>query len=147
MSTIDKTGTGPTAGVKPFDGDGKVYVMENVIDLTGGAITQADVYQCLAIPAKTKVVEVCTEVITAAVGTTLTMDIGDGGATNGWDASVNGKTEQQNYSANGTDARAVATGNGYVYTTADSIDIVMTTATAITAGPKIKIKAWCIDYS
>lgn len=147
MATIDKTGTGPTAGVKHLTGLGGCYVLERIIDLTGGAITQADVYQCIAVPAKTKVVEVMTEVMTAAVGTTLTMDVGDGGATNGWDASLNGKSAQQNYSANGTDARAVATGNGYVYTTADSIDIVMSTATAITAGPKIKIKAWCIDYS
>lgn len=149
MSTIDKTGTGPTAGVKTLQGDSKVFVLKQTIDLTAAGIVQADVYQCLAIPAKTKVVEVMTRILTPAVGTTLTMDIGDGGATSGWDASVDGKAAAgtESFAANGTDARAVATGNGYYYDTADSIDIVMTTATAITAGPKLEIIALCIDYS
>jgi hypothetical protein len=149
MSTIDKTGVGPTLGVKPVGATGRVYVIKNTIDLTDGVITQADVYQCLAIPAKTKVVETCYRSLTAAVGTTLTMDIGDGSATNGWDASVDGKSAAgiESFAANGTDARAVATGNGYYYDTADSIDIVMTTATAITAGPKFELFALCVDYS
>lgn len=149
MADIDKTGTGALLGVKPLDGLGKVYVLKQTIDLTGGAITQADVYQVLAIPAKTKVIEVMSRVLTAAVGTTLTMNIGDGGATNGWDASVDGKATAgtESFTANGTDARAVATGNGYYYDSADSIDIVMTTATAITAGPKIELIALCVDYS
>jgi len=149
MSNIDKTRSGALLGQKPFDGAGKVYVMKNVIDLTAAGITQSDVYQCLAIPAQTKVVEVGTRIITPAVGTTLTMNVGDGGATNGWDASVDGKAvaNTNSWAANGTDARATATGNGYLYESADSIDIVMTTATSITAGPKLEIFALCIDFS
>lgn len=149
MATVDNTGEGALLGVKPLDGLGRVYVKKAIIDLTGGAIVQGNVHQSLAIPAKTKVVEVMTRILTAAVGTTLTMDIGDGGAGNGWDASVDGKATAgtESFAANGTDARAVATGNGYYYDTADSIDVTMTTATAITAGPKYEIFALCIDYS
>lgn len=149
MATIDKTGEGALLGVKPLDGLGRVYVKKAIVDLTAGAITQGDVYQVLAIPAKTKVVETLYRSLTAAVGTTLTMDIGDGGAGNGWDASVDGKSAAgtESFAANGTDARAVATGNGYYYDTADSIDVTMTTATAITAGPKFELQALCIDYS
>lgn len=149
MSTIDKTGCGPTSGSIPYNTLGKVYPLKQTVDLSGGAIVQGDVYQVLAIPAKTKVIETCYRSLTAAVGTTLTMDIGDGGATNGWDASVDGKSAAgtESFAANGTDARAVATGNGYYYDTADSIDIVMTTATAITAGPKFELIALCVDYS
>lgn len=149
MANIDKTGCGTTNGVVPHSGAGKVYVMKNTIDLTDDAITAADVYQVLAIPANTRVKNVVCEIETAAVGTTLTMDIGDGGATNGWDASVNGMATAGTVtsSAVGTDARAAAASQGYLYTTADSIDIVMTTATAITAGPKLTLYAECVDYN
>jgi len=149
MATIDKTGSGALLGVTPLTGLGKTYVIKKVLDLTGGAVTGGDVYQMLAIPAQTKVVEVGTLILVPAVGTTLTMNVGDGGATNGWDASVDGKAVAgtNSIAANGTDARAVATSNGYLYEAADSIDIVMTTATGITAGPKLLIFATCIDYS
>jgi hypothetical protein len=149
MANIDKTGTGPLLGQKPYDAHGRVYKMKNVIDLTAGPIVAADVYQCIAVPAKTKVIEVMTRILTPAVGTTLTMNVGDGGATNGWDASVDGKAAAgtESFAANGTDARAAAADNGYYYDAADSIDIVMTTATAITAGPKLEIHALCVDYS
>lgn len=149
MATIDKTGCGPTNGVVPHSGEGKVYVMKNTIDLTGGAITQGDVYQVLAIPANTRVKNVVCEIVTAAVGTTLTTNIGDGTAANGWDASVDGKGAAGTVtsSAVGTDALAAAAGQGTLYTSADSIDITMTTATAITAGPKLTLYAECVDYN
>lgn len=149
MATIDNTRTGALLGQKPFDGHGKIFVMKNVLDLTAAGIVQADVYQALAIPAKTKVIETMSRILTPAVGTTLTMDIGDGTDPNGWDASVDGKAAAgtEAFTANGTDALAVAAGNGTYYDAADSIDITMTTATAITAGPKIEVIALCVDYS
>jgi hypothetical protein len=147
-TTYDKTGTGPLLGVKAWQGRYGAYIVKNTIDLTGSALVSTDIYQCLAIPAGTKVIEVCIKMITPAVGTTLTMDVGDGGADDGWDASVDGKgvANTRTISANGTDARAVAADNGYLYTSADSIDVTMTTATAITAGPKFTIYALCVDY-
>lgn len=149
MANIDKTGTGPTNGQIPFQAPGKSYVMSNEVDLTGGAIVQGDVYQCLSIPANTLVESVHIVSLTPAVGTTLTTNIGDGGSTAGWMASFDGKSAAGTYdhSTVGTDARSVAANNGYFYDSADSIDIVMTTATAITAGPKFKIFAVCSDMN
>lgn len=146
MATIDKTGGAPTAGAIPYAGLNKFFTVSNTVDLTGGAITQGDVYQCLAIPAGTLVESVHIMNITPAVGTTLTVNIGDGGSTAGWIGSFDGKSaaDTWDHSTVGTDARSVAANNGYFYAAADSIDMVMTTATAITAGPKFKITAVCV---
>lgn len=148
MATFDKTGSGPLLGQKPFNGLDRVYVAEHVVDLTGGALTTGDVYQCLAIPANTLVMKVEVEIITAAVGTTCTLDVGDGGAANGWDNDIDGKAVAGTVTASavGTDARAASAAMGYKYTSADSIDITVDTATAITAGPKFAIRALCVDF-
>lgn len=149
MANIDKTGTGPALGQVPYKGKDKVYVISNTVDLTGGAITQGDVYQCLAIPANTLVMNVKRKSLVPAVGTTLTEDIGDGTDPNGWDASVDGKgtAGTVTHSIVGTDALAAAAAQGTFYATADSIDVTMTTATAITAGPKFTIYATCVDFN
>jgi hypothetical protein len=149
MADIDKTGSGPLLGARPGKMVSNPYVIENTVDLTGGAITAADVYQCLAIPADTLVESVHLEILTPAVGTTLTMDVGDGGATNGWMDAIDGKgvAGTFDHSTVGTDARSVAANNGYFYDAADSIDVLMEVATAITAGPKFKIYAVCYDLN
>lgn len=149
MADIDRTGTGPTSGVIPFQRQTKRYVISNVVDLTAGAITAADVYQCLSIPADTLVESVHIESLKPAVGTTLTMNVGDGGATNGWMASVDGKASAGTFdhSTGGTDARSVIANSGYFYDSADSIDVVMTTAASITAGPKFRLSAICTDLN
>lgn len=149
MANIDLTGVGPTSGVIPAKAIKQSYVISNTVDLTGGAITQGDVYQCLALPADTLVESVHIEILTPAVGTTLTMNVGDGGSTAGWIGSTDGKATAGTFdhSTVGTDARAVAANNGYFYDAADSIDVVMTTATAITAGPKFTLYAVCIDLN
>lgn len=149
MANIDKTGTGPLLGVIPFDGLNKVYVISSTVDLTGGAITENDVYQCLAIPADTLVMQVKVEIITPAVGTTLTIDVGDGAGVDSWDANIDGKGTAGTFtsSAVGTDAYAASAAMGKFYDAADSIDVVMDVATDITAGPKFTISALCVDYN
>ena len=157
MADIDKTGTTPTLGVIPGQTRTRRYIMKNVVDLTAAAIVQADVYQVLSIPPNTLVESVHLQINTAAVGTTLTMNIGDGGSTAGWMGSTDGKATAGTYdhSTVGTDARAVAANNGYFYANAgtvavplgDSIDVVMTTATSITAGPKFTLWAVCTDLN
>lgn len=149
MANIDKTGTTPLLGVIPAKAIKQSYVISNTVDLTGGAITQGDVYQCLALPADTLVESVHIETLVPAVGTTLTMNVGDGGSTAGWIGSTDGKAAAGTFdhSTVGTDARSVAANNGYFYDTADSIDVVMTTATSITAGPKFSIYAVCLDLN
>lgn len=149
MATIDLTGTGPTDGKLPVSGVGKNIVFKATHDLTAGAITQANIYQVLAIPANVLVKAVKILWVTPAVGTTLTIDVGDGAGSNSWDASVDGKTTAGawTHSAVGTDAYAAAAARGKFYSSADSIDMVMTTATSITAGPKFTIFAECVDYN
>lgn len=149
MATVDKTGTGPTDGSLPVSGVGKNIVFQATVDLTAGVITQADVYQLLAIPANVLVKAVKIKWLTPAVGTALTVDVGDGAGTNSWDASVDGKSVAGTWTTSqvGTDAYAAAAARGKFYSTADSIDMVMTTATAITAGPKFTIFAECVDYN
>ena len=154
MSNINKTGCTLVSNVPqdpmiPHGTDVKRYVLSQIVDLTAEAIVQADVYQCLAIPADTLVESVHYETITPAVGTTLTENVGDGGSTAGWIGSTDGKAVAGTFdhSTYGTDARAVANNSGYFYDTADTIDVVMTTATAITAGPKFKIYAVCSDLN
>lgn len=149
MANIDLTGVGPTSGVQKWDGINKMYVLKSVVDLTGSAIVENDVYQLLAIPADTLVMQVKVEMITPAVGTTLTMDVGDGAGVDSWDADVDGKGVAGTFTTStvGTDAYAVAAAIGKFYDAADSIDIVMDVATAITAGPKLAIYALCVDYN
>ena len=158
MATIDKSGSGISSlGAVPYRGMGKSYVLSNSVDLSGGAITQADVYQVLSIPPNTLVESVHIIIDTPAVGTTLTMNVGDGGSTAGWMGSTDGKATAGTYdhSTVGTDARAVAANNGYFYgnsgtvalPTGDTIDVVMTTATSITAGPIFRLFAVCKDLN
>ena len=157
MSDIDKTGTGPLYGVIKAQDRTRCHVLWGQFDLTGSAIVQGDVYQCLSVPPNTLVESVHIRIDTAAVGTTLTMNVGDGGSTAGWIGSTDGKATAGTYdhSTVGTDARAVAANNGYFYgnsgtvaaPTGDSIDVVMTTATAITAGPKFTLWAVCTDLN
>ena len=148
MSTHNLTGVTVTSGVPagtplPRFANPNVGVMEKTIDLTGSAITEDDVYQCLPIPANTLVKQVQIEIITAAVGTTLTMDVGDASGDNSWDNDVDGKGVAGTITNSivGTDAYAAAAARGKMYSTADTIDVTMDTATSITAGPKFYIRA------
>lgn len=150
MATINKTGRSVvTEGAVPHSGLNKFYVMEQVVDLTADAIVENDVYQCLAVPANTLVQKVELEIVEPGVGTTLTMDVGDGAGVDSWDADVDGKGVAGTITASavGTDAYAAAASMGKRYTAGDSIDVVMDVATAITAGPKFKIRALCVDLN
>jgi len=157
MATINLTGTTVTAGVpspaaQPHKNYGKMYVAKVTVDLTGGAITDDDVYQVFAIPAKTHIVCIRSRVVTAAVGTSLAMDIGIGGS-NGWNDAIDGKTAADTVSVCGTDAEAVAPATnaagmqGTYYATADTIDLTMEAAVAITAGPKVELYIVCVDFN
>ncbi len=154
MATHNYTGVTVASGVPdvvnvPWAGSGKIYVAKRTIDLTGDALTENDVYQVIPIPANTLVQQVKCEMVTAGVGTTLTMDIGDASGADSWDANVDGKgvATTVTSSAVGTDAYAAAADNGKFYSAADTIDITMDVATAITAGPKLTLYALCVDYN
>jgi hypothetical protein len=157
MATTNYTGTTVTSGVPTVNQQGswqagsKVYVIKNTVDLTGGALVDDDVYQVLGIPANTLVLTVSMRIDTAAVGTTCTLDVGDGDGSNSWDDAVDGKATALTYThaVVGTDAYASATVSpgGKFYGTSDTVDVTAEAITAITAGPKFTLWAVCVDLS
>lgn len=150
MATIDKTGCTPTKGKIPYDGLNKCYVMKKTLDLTGVVPVAADVYQLLAIPAGTLVLNVKIKWLTPMVGTSGTVDVGDGAGADSWDAAVDMLTAAGTFthSAVGTDAYAAAANQGKFYAAADSIDVTIKAKHAdTTAGPKFTIYATCVDFN
>jgi hypothetical protein len=153
--TRDKTGCGPTNGVISINSLNRVYVLSNTVDLTGEtSLVTTDIYQSLAIPADTQVLMVKVEILKPAVGSALTCTVGDGSGANSWDGAVDlvAAAGVFTHSTAGTDAYQVtgATavgGCGMFYDAADSIDIVLATVTAITAGPKFRVSAVCADFN
>jgi hypothetical protein len=144
MATIDLTGNGG-AGEVPYNGQGKVYVIKTTVDLTAGAITENDIYQVLAIPANTLVRSCAYRTDTAAVGTTLTIDVGVTGD-DSLLANTDGKATAGTivHTAIGV---AEASVQGVLYTSDDTIDVTMDVATSITAGPKFTVWAECVDFN
>lgn len=155
MSNINKTGYTLVSNVPqnvmiPFDASRRSYVLSQEVDLTDGAMTLNDVYQILAIPDDTKVSEVHIQLLTKPVGTAMSVTFGDGGSTAGWQGTwdlIAATAGDWKHSAIGTDARMATADNGYFYGTADTIDMVNTAITAITAGPKFKVYAVCMDLN
>jgi hypothetical protein len=158
MATYNKTGTTVTSGVPsigdlgPYNSGNSSYVLRREIDLTAlttaaSTILTGDVFQCLPIPADTVVVNVFVKIVTAAVGTTLTLDVGDAGDPDDWDEDVDGKgtAGTVTYGISGIDVLCddIGDGQGKLYTTADTIDVTVVLGTAITAGPKFEIYAIC----
>lgn len=149
--TFDKTGCGPANGCISINSLNRAYVLSNVLDLTAETVlTTTDIYQCLAIPADTQVLQVKIEILTPAVGSALTCSVGHGGVAAGWYANTLDLKASAGVFATsvcGTDANAVANNLGFFYDAADSIDITLNTVTAITAGPKVRISAICFDFN
>ena len=160
MATINLTGTTLTAGVPDTDAisvmSKPMYVAKVVLDLTASALTENDIYQVFAIPKNTQIMSVRSKIVTPAVGTTLTIDIGVGG-TDGWNADIDGKAVANTWTTSvcGTDALAVSPaasasglqGTFYAEGSTDTIDVTMDVATAITAGPKIELYFTCVDFN
>ena len=107
-------------------------------------MTSADIYQCIAIPANTIVRAGVLKIITAAVGTTCTIDVGPAGGAS-MATGLNGKTEQVN--APTLIGVAETSVNGVWYGTADTIDVTFTTITGITAGPKFMLMVEYVDFN
>lgn len=95
--------------------------LKNHISFADTSVSAADVVELIDIPAYFKVLDI-TILVTTAEGATCTATIGDGDATDGWDASVNLNSAAA-YISTPSDTYG-ATG-GKVYTTADTIDAVM----------------------
>lgn len=105
-----------------------VTVIENIFDAGRRNVTAADVVEVLSIPAKTRVLNVFYEVLTADSGQTMT--IGDGDDTDGYISAANVAT--QGNAGCSTLALTEATPNtvtgysgGKFYSAADTIDILV----------------------
>jgi hypothetical protein len=156
-TTYDHSGSNTSSlGAVPYRGVGRSYVLTNTVDLTGVALVSADIHEVLSVPPNTQVESVHIVIDTPAVGTTLTMDVGDAGNPNGWMASTDGKATAGTYD-HSADADEIPVGaeGGYFYGNAGTvavplgylINVTMTTATAITAGPKFRLFAICHDLN
>ena len=159
MATTNLTGVTLTSGVpdrtgKQHRGAPGFYVAKVIVDLTALAMTTADVYQVFAVPADTQVMNVRCRIVTPAVGTSMTADIGIAGTT-GWNAAIDAKATADTWTTSvcGTDAEAVAPTTsasglqGTFYDAADTIDFTVAAATAITAGPKVELYFTCVDFN
>lgn len=147
MATITNFLNGMTTAKAAFPAAGlnKVFVLRNLLDFSDVNVLASDVVQALMVPANTMVLDVICRVVVAE-GATCTADVGDGSSTAGWDTGVNlnaavGTTTQ---TVQGTDARKAANAFGYVYTAADTIDLVMGHNTD---AAKLLITAICVDLS
>jgi len=159
MATYNVTGVPVASGVPTVNDEGgyqdhaRSYVLKGVIDLTSkttaSGLVVADVYQCLAIPADTLVLNVFVKVATAATGT-LTIDVGDASDADDWDEDVDvtATAGTVTYGISGTDTLCdtVGDGQGKLYTTADTIDITIVSSTGA-VGPKLEIYALCVSIN
>jgi|WetSurSiteA1Bulk_404760.scaffolds.fasta_scaffold66400_2 hypothetical protein len=147
MSTITDWVTASEARVTA-DSLNKAYVLSNRISFADVPAGASDTVQCLAVPANTMVLDVFIRIVHPEDGTS-TCSVGDGSGTNSWDASVTlgtGATAGDLTRATvGTDAYAASTARGKVYTSADTIDIVLS-ANAVDHGI-FDIFAICFDLN
>lgn len=137
MPTIDKTKGGPAVpmmmdGIKRFQL--YAYVSPSVSDCANG-----NVIQVLKVKKGMRVYGVQTQVVTAATGTTLTANVGDGDDDDGYDATINLRATGVHRTAIGTDAYGAA---GKLYTADDTIDLTIASS-GVTAAPVLKIWADC----
>ena len=139
MATFDKT----SGTAFSWDGLNKMVVLRNRIDMTGVVTANADVIQCLDIPANTFVQNVMVKVKTPKGGA-VTATVGDGAGTSSFDGStdLNAAAGTVTFGIAGTDAY-VTTG-GKMYATTDTIDLVVNGATA---GAVFDVYTICIDLN
>lgn len=142
-TTFDATGGAGAA--TPFQA--KYFKTKPVrITVPSTAVTN-DIIQAIPVKAGWLVLGVVVKMITAAVGTAHTADIGiTGGAADGFDAAISLK------GAAGTVTRTVpadtnAVAGGLYITTADTIDVLMKSIDTLTVFPTFEISAYGIDLS
>ena len=134
MATVSKV-TGSTSGHPSTRR--KPYFVENTLDLSLFDPASGDVIQALNIPAETCIINAGLEVLTAG-STSVTYDVGDGSDV---DRYVDGDTNATGHAA----PVAHASNSGFVYGSADTLDVVTGGATD-TAG-KIRVYAIMCDVS
>ena len=127
MATLTKTGGTGTTGHVSGNGVAKTYVQSTVIDGTSTALTNADVYQAINLPANSIVMSAGIDVITAGTGTG-TLALGDGTVT-----YVATQSAGQMTSGDAVAELAVT------YAAADTLDV-----TVGTADVNSKVRVWAL---
>lgn len=129
MATLTKTGGTGTTGHVSGNGVAKTYVQSTVIDGTSTALTNADVYQAINLPANSIVMSAGIDVITAGTGTG-TLALGDGTVT-----YVAAATQSAGQMTSGDAVAELAV----TYAAADTLDV-----TVGTADVNSKVRVWAL---
>ena len=129
MATLTKTGGTGTTGHVSGNGVAKTYVQSTVIDGTSTALTNADVYQAINLPANSIVLSAGIDVITAGTGTG-TLALGDGTVT-----YVAAATQSAGQMTSGDALAELAV----TYAAADTLDV-----TVATANVNSKVRVWAV---
>lgn len=128
--------------------------LADVVKLKGSALEADEIIQAIKVPAGTFVQRVLVKVVTAATGTALTANVGDGDSATGYDAEINLKATAGTITTS-TNAFTLAEGTpnvitvtdaynaGKAYTAEDTIDVKLATVTDVTAWPVIEVTAVC----
>ena len=146
MSTVNLT----ASSMVPSAGLDKAYLRKITVDFSANNVLASDVVQLFSIPANT-LVEYVAWRVTTAEGATCTATIGDGEDPDGYKPSgtINlNSTSDKNFSGllltEATPNTVTAYTGGKLYSTADTIDLVMGHDTN---AAKIVVFAKCIDLS
>jgi uncharacterized cupredoxin-like copper-binding protein len=129
MATLTKTGGTGTTGHVSGNGVAKTYVQSTVIDGTSTALTNADVYQAINLPANSIVMSAGIDVITAGTGTG-TLALGDGSV-----VYVAAATQSAGQMTSGDALAELAV----TYAAADTLDV-----TVGTADVNSKVRVWAL---
>lgn len=132
-------------------GNRGVYYVQNIIDfaaaatLKGSALAAADVIECLDIPAGTMIVNAGLQVLTVATGESAdtTVDLGVTGVevdnfVDGFDLDA---------AAAGAYAQNAAAFQPLIIATADTLDLLIATATTAPTGGTVRVWAALMDVS
>lgn len=129
-----------------WQGDQKVFIMENEIDLGEADAATSDVATMLGIAADMHVMNVWCEITEICDSGASTATVGDGtGSADGFDASINllATVGTITYGIGGTDAYVTA--GGHMYSSADTIDLTLTLASGPTTTGKVLGRALIVD--
>lgn len=138
----------------PIKGSGRMYTIENDVDLQAAGAASGDTVQALNVGPKTLVNKVLVEVLRPIVGTSGSATVGDGVDPDGFDTTINLKatagtvTQTQLGLTEGVPNVLVdAYAAGRIYTAEDTIDLVVTLHADLTDKGKFRVIAVCTDLS
>jgi hypothetical protein len=134
--------TGGAAATPPYNGKDKYFVTPKVtVTIPTTGITN-DVIKAVPLKAGWLVRGTIVKIVTPATGTTVTLDFGiTGGTANGFDAAIDGKASAGSVFQSQPYVDVYTRAGGYYVTADTTLDILLNTITAMTAGTVLTIQA------